>query len=835
MSIDRKRRALIAAVLGGSVGAATLTPAKSFLDRFAPLSGSVWSSARRDISGSVESPHGAATVRYDDHHVPHVTGDNERALAYAAGYVQANDRLFQMDVLRRRLRGRLSELAGPSTVETDRFNRKMDFAGAAEVTWQGIEGTEAGDAMEAYAEGVNAFIDNERLPFEFALAEYEPEPWEAADILLNEKQIAWGLTGSFRTLRKELVRRTYGADTAERLYPRQMDHDTPILRDGIGGQTGGVGGGGSGRIGAPTTAGRDRDGNAGPDRDGGIGPDRDAGIGPELVSWLSGFESPPSIGSNSWMVSGEHTASGAPILANDPHLVLTSPPVWYEMHLQTDEMNVRGVTFPGIPLVIIGRNEHGAWGITNANADVVDFYEYDLVDGGYRYRGETREFQTREETIEVSGGDNEEVTVKKSVHGPVLERSGYHVGIAWTGFAATETTLAVRKMARSEGVDEFEAAMEQFDLPTQNMIYADSDGNTLYYLTGRIPVREVDGEEVAGDRIFDGSAGEAEWSGYTPYGESSWEGFVPFDEKPHVRNPEYLATANQRIADDPVHYIAEGYSDPFRGIRIYDLLEERVESDEPVTPEYMKEVQRDVRDGRAVMLVDEILDARDLMGERAAELATELEGWDYRMRTDSRAALVFSRWYDHFRDAAFGDDFQTVARLARGSDPDDDEDGASMNVGRSEVVDFYPNDWITATLPEDSEFFEGARSAVIADAMETTAEELDDESWDTYGDYSTSDYAHPLGSQLDFLNYPAHPVPGSGDTVMNNHVGDDAGSSWRMIVDMADDGEGFGIIPGGNSGDYFSEHYDDQLEPWASGEYKRFDLEVTGDVRIEFE
>ncbi len=305
-------------------------------------------------------------------------------------------------------------------------------------------------------------------------------------------------------------------------------------------------------------------------------------------------------------MSGTHTANGKPIVANDPHLTLMAPPVWYEMNLSQGDTRVRGVTFPGVPFVVIGENHAGAWGFTNAGADVIDFYRYETDGDRYRYKGEWRDFDTEQREIEVADGKNRTTTVKKTVHGPVLERDGYRVGVAWTGHTATETTLAIHEYSTSNGVDDLRAATKRFDEPTQNLVYADRDGNTLYYTTGRIPRRTVNGKRVRGDRIFDGSAGEAEWTGFEPFGVSTWEGFVPFDEKPHVTNPDLIATANQRITEDP--YLSEAYASPYRAQRIYELLDEKAKSGN-IDVTTMEGIQDDTLDKRAESLVPTLVEA----------------------------------------------------------------------------------------------------------------------------------------------------------------------------------------------------------------------------------
>ncbi|RBI64558.1 penicillin acylase family protein [halophilic archaeon] len=777
MDIDTKRRALVGAILGGVATGSALSPVRSYLRRFAPLSGSAWRSATDRPQGTVQSPHGPATLRYDDHGVPNVSANDERALYFAVGYAQARDRLFQLDLQRRLMRGQLSAVVGDAAFESDEFHVKMDFAGAAEETWRHLRGTDTAPVVRAFADGVNAYVENEPLPLEFGLLSYEPAEWTPADTLLMEKQISWELTGSFRTLRRATVAEKLGAEAARELYPARLDHDAPIVREG--GEAG-------------TTV---REST----------PDR--AVGSDLVEWLADFESDPGVGSNSWVVSGEHTASGNPIVANDPHLSLMAPPVWYEMNLRAGDAGVRGVTFPGVPFVVIGENDAGAWGFTNTGADVIDFYRYETDGDRYRYRGEWREFDADTRTVAVADGEDREVTVRKTVHGPYLEREGEQVGVAWTGHTATETTLAVHRYATSEGVEDVLAATRHFDLPTQNLVYADRDGETLFYVTGRIPVRTVDGERVRGDRIFDGSAGEAEWRGFEPFGVSSWEGFVPFEEKPHVRNPTYLATANQRVTDDP--YLSEAYASPYRGRRIYELLDERANSDRPVTPAFVEEMQADALDGRARDLVPELVRAAD--GADGLRSAVEtLSGWDYRMERDSRAALLFAHWFDAFREEALGAAFERA------------------DLGEA----YHPRDWVVAHLDGRRWFGDGTRRAAMVRALRSAVTTVEEAGYETYGDYNdTAAITHPFDQS--FLNYPAVPTDGSSQTVNNYRVESAVGSSWRMVCPVG--GESVAVLPGGNSGDYFSEHYRDQLCAWADGEYKPMTRESRGEETVTFE
>ncbi|ELY62033.1 penicillin acylase family protein [Natronolimnohabitans innermongolicus] len=830
MPSDTTRRGVIAGALAAGIGGLTFTGARELLEQFAPLSGRAWDAADRTPSSTVESPYGEATLRFDADGVPHVEADDEAAAYFAVGYAQAFDRLFQLDLQRRVMRGQLSEVVGEATLEDDEFHARMDFAGAAEATWEHVAETPAGRLVEAYADGVNRVIETEQLPLEFELLDYEPREWTPVDSMLMEKQISWDLTGNFGELRTALVADRLDEGVAEDLYPERMDHDVPILREEVLESAERLDGGGdeantdAADASGATTASIEGGSSQSDERERGADPD--AAVGAGLTRWLSKYESPTGVGSNSWVVSGEHTESGLPIVAYDPHLTLMAPPLWYEQRVETPERSVRGATFPGVPFVIAGANDAGTWSFTNVGADVLDCYAYEIDDDGerYRYDGEWREFETELRTLDVAGGDDRDITLRKTVHGPLLEREGRTVGVAWTGHTATRTTEAIEEYGRSEGLEDLLESTRKFDLPTQNLVYADADGRTLYYATGKLPIREIDGEAVAGNRIFDGSAGEGEWEGFTPFGESSWDGFVPFAEKPHAIDANVLATANQRVVDDPEHYVGVDYAAPYRGARIYDRLDAALEGagddggDAPGSTdlEFHRKLQADAYDLRADQLLPELLaalaDADADTDGRLEDAAATLEGWDRGMDRDSEGALVFARWMDHFRRLTVEPQF---------ADADLDES-------------HYPGDWAVATLDDDSDLYDDrSRAETMVAALEAALEELDDEGWERYGDWNTTRaIEHPFAVEAPFFDYDERPLDGSRATVNNYRVASGVGASWRMVVEPG--GDATAILPGGNSGDYFSAHYGDQLDRWIENEQKPMERETDADVAVEF-
>ena len=805
---ERTRRAVLGGIVGASVLGGALSPVGDVLEQFAPLSGGVWGAANPDRPSTVDSPYGEATVRYDEEGVPNIEAEDEQALYYAAGHVQAIDRGFQMDLQRRLFRGEVAEVVGEAAVETDRFHRKLQFKEAAEATATHLEGTVVEPVLDAFTEGVTDGFEDAELSIGFQLLDYEPEPWTPADSMLIEKIIAWQLTGSFWSLRRTLLEEEFGEELVDELYQPRMDHDVPIIREQY--QTEQYRIDEAEQLYSDSTSERTVESRQRPS----------GTVDRKLVEYLSAYEPQENLGSNSWVVNSDLADGDAPILCNDPHLGLQAPPVWYEMHLDGPDHRVRGVAFPGVPEVVIGETDFAAWGFTNANNDVIDFYSYDSDGDSYQYGDERREFESEEETIEVDGAENETVTVRSTVHGPIIEEAEQQVGVAWTGHAATETTIALYELTRSQSLNETLEAIRKFDIPSQNFLYADQDDNTLYYTVGKHPIRQPPDETVSwdspdaldGDGVFDGSRPEGEWAGFEPFERPSWDGFVPFAEKPHVLNPEYLATANQQIIpdDELPYYFAESYSDPYRAERIYDLLDERVESGDALDRSYLGTVGRDVRDGRAETIVDAIVDAVREEDDELQDAAATLDEWDYRMDHETEAALIFQRFTNAYRDELLGEEFEEIGL---------DEE-------------FYPSDGRVLELPADSDWFgPGGRAPVIRRALRTALETIEDNGEETYGDMSHTGLIEHL-TQLDFLSYESIPRSGSGWTVRNFGTRGPWGGSWEMQVDLG--GEYRAILPGGNSGRYYSQQYSSQLRRWANGEYRRLSREIGGDLETEY-
>lgn len=777
MQLPLSRRAVVAGTLALGSGALVSSPARRYLGLLAPGSGGVWADLGPPPSGPISSPYGDATITYDDDGVPHIEADDERALQFAHGFAQGYDRLFQMDLYRRQMHGRLSEVVGPVTLESDVFHVRFGFAEAATASREALEGSETGAVLQAFVDGVNHARDRVANPIEAALLDYRIEPWTITDSLLIEKLLGWQLTGNFRTLRRVALGREFDEATVDALFPARYDHDVPILRDTDGG-----------RLESAASV--------------------DGSVTKPTVDWLSRFEPPPGIGSNSWIVSGEHTASGGPLLANDPHLLLTAPPIWYELGLETPAFATRGVTFPGTPFVVIGRNRRAAWGFTTVGADVLDFYTYEIEGDEYRIGDDWFRFDTDEHTIDVAGEADHTITVRRTSHGPMIDRHGSEVAARWTGHGATRTIESVRSFQFAESLETFRDALTTWDLPPQNLVYADRDGRTMYQLVGKVPIRRTGGEPVRGDRIFDGTAEEGDWSGFEPFGQPTWEGFLSLDQLPHAIDAQLVATANQRVVDDPSHYLAESYSTPFRAMRLYDRLDAAIASGS-VDADQMQAIQQDVVDTLAQMLVPEVVQTVDPAGDDARTALDALDDWDGAMRTDSFAALVFAEWLEAFRESVFAEAF--------------DEAGFDRS--------YWPSDWVLATLPAEHAWFDrvGSRDEHVEAAFVTTIDRLEDRT--TLGDEQVTELNHPL--ELGFLSYPTRAMPGSPRTLKNYRREPTAGPGWQMVADLGEDAVR-GRLAGGNAGRRFSSHYADQFDDWIDGRYKGVDWEAHAERTLAF-
>src|SRR6266496_3951582 len=578
---------------------------------------------------SLQGLHELVEVITDRYGVPHIYAQNEDDLFFAQGYVHAYERLWQMELNRRISSGRLSEIFGELALETDRFARRLGMHRASSDAARQLP-EHSKRIFGAYAQGVNAFIERNqnKLPVEFTILRFKPEPWRIEDSIQWSKVMGWNLGGNWETevIRARIVAKL-GAERARKLEAGYDPSHPLIIPPGVAYQ--GI------NLGLREQY--------------------------EQIKELSGFGMLG--GSNNWVVDGTMTETGAPILCNDPHLGQAAPSIWYECHLVAGDIDVVGVSFPGAPGVIIGHNQYIAWGVTNAISDVQDLYVEKFNPDNpnqYEYEGKWEEAELIREEIKVKGQQMPVIEkVRVTRHGPILTRllqssngkeasNGSQVeelplALRWTGLEQCNILSSVQKLNRATSWDEFRDALRDWDVPPQNFVYADTEGNIGYIMAGAIPLRNK------GQALLPSPG----WTG-----EYEWSSNIPFDELPQTFNPEqhFIATANNRVVDDNYpYYITHEWLNGYRAQRIRDLLT----SKSKLSLADMAEIQGDQYSLPATEIVPYIL---KLQGDTPLEKAALeiLQTWDYVLAPQSIAAAIYTRFFSKLEhiilNAVLGDD-----------------------------------------------------------------------------------------------------------------------------------------------------------------------------------
>lgn len=757
------------------------------------------------LDGSIALPGLAAQVRVkrDAWGRPHITASSVEDMAMAQGYVTAQDRLWQMDVLRRVGEGEISEVVGVGprgvALTSDRLFRTYGIKQAAERDAAALD-PESRALFEAYARGVNAFIASHqnRLPWEFVALGYKPRPWTPADSLAIVGYMCRTLSNTWpQEIDRAWVTQKVGPDRAAQLFSQDSPDDRVIV-------------GGAPPPGDPansvSTSDVDRAGNVAP----GFSPAFPSlrSVSPaaraesEAFSFLAGSDENnedvrAGTGSNNWVVSGAHTSTGRPLLANDPHLEFTMPDIWYAVHLTAPGWNVAGVALPGEPLVILGHNDRIAWGFTNDGADVQDLYveTFDSANPeNYRANGQWLKADVRTEEIKIRGQAAQQFDVYTTRHGPVVERDG-NTGYAlqWSALQPGGLSHSYLLMGRAQNWQEFKDALRDVVGPAQNAVYADVDGNIGFIVAAKIPIRKKgDGSvPVPGDT--------------DDYG---WTGYIPFDELPQVYNPPggIIATANARVVGPNYpHYLTDRWAAPWRTERIYDLLSAR----NNLSPADMNEIQNDV-----LSLPDQRLAAALVQASRAAlpqdtrthDLLARLANWDGLAEANSAE--------DPFVIATREAFLRNVLSPYLGEDTD-------RYSWRSAVfVDWLlrerPANWLPQGFRNyDELLIHSADDAVAQLAAET--HNSDPSAW-TLGARNALAIYHPLG-RAGILRrlFSIGPLPQSGDVFTVKAMTHTHGPSMRFVADLSDWDHSLLEITAGESGQFLSRNYKDEFSEWYAG------------------
>jgi penicillin amidase len=716
----------------------------------------------------------------DVYGIPHIFARNEPDLFFALGYAMAQDRMWQMDFYRRLGNGRLSEIFGEELVETDRYFRLLSAAGINREIPNDLV-----FMITAFTDGVNAYLTDQqdRLPMEFKLLRYEPEPWKTDDYLAILKVVNWSLISGWNV---DLVAGKILGKVGEKKF-REIFPVYP----------------GSSPITIP---------------EGSAISSIDAGsLGTALASLEKFIDRPAAGASNNWVVSGIKSAGGKPLLANDPHLSLTNPSFWWEGHIVCPTINVYGYAIPGLPGIAMGQNRHVAWGVTNVMVDDVDFFIEKINPDNplkYLYKGKWEDMQRVPETIRIKGKDPVETEILLTRHGPVLSRISEGavpkaVAVKWAFTEGLQPAKAVYLLAKAKDIYDVKNALKYWVLPSMNFVFADTNGNIGYWCCATVPVRSKG----------DGFLPVPGWTG-----DNEWQGYVPFEERPHVINPEegFFATANNKIeiANFP-QFISHYYEPVDRITRIRQLLN----SKEKLSVEDMQQMQQDIYCVLASELTPKIVGVieQNSSNNDVQNAKKILSQWDFKMEADSVAACLFELTYKNMMENTFKDELgDELFRkyLATAVFPPRAIRFLAKN-GSSE--------WFDDVGTPDKETMED----IIEKSVEQTIRQLkkefgNDQSKWTWEKVHTLTFEHVLAEKkpLNHLfNIGPFPVGGNHLTVNKRQYPYNApyhvttGPSYRMIVDFSDMSNAQHVLPTGESGQLGSAHYKDQVDLYLSGRY----------------
>jgi penicillin G amidase len=754
----------------------------------------VWSTIpRRSGTLRVRGLAAPITIETDAHGVPTIRAASEADALFGLGYVHARDRLWQVEYQRRIGSGRLAEILGPRLVETDRFLRTIGFRRAAESAWRALPPEER-RLLEAYTRGLNAYVASASArPIEFRILRCPVTSFEPVDGLTWAKLMAWDLAGNARAeIRRARLVEVVGEKRAQELLPPPSETLT-ILRDDewSGGQS------------VLSASRRSRK----------TVPLRNRGLSPGFLARMDdlfarmGARDPDSVlGSNSWVLAGSRTTGGKPILANDPHLGLRTPSVWYLARLTAPGYSVSGGTLPGVAGVVIGTNSRIAWALTSLEPDVQDLYVEDVDPADpsrYRWRGGWRRFETRRETIRVRGRGDVSIDVRRSVHGPIVtdvldgaDSLGRAVALRWAALDdADSTAQAIEGFNRSSGWSEFLEAARLFQAPPQNLLYADADGHIGYTASGSIPIRpRSDGLLPVSGR-----------------GDDDWTGYVPFEELPRVLDPPkgYLVAANNRpVSPRYPRVIAGDWPEPYRARRISDriLAKDRLGVAE-VRSIQLDRVSLQATDLLPLLLATVPADAasRDAL----ARLAT----WNREFAPDSVPAAIYAAWYT------------MLAKM-----PEDELAGAPLGTVRSRFLInalSFDRAWCDDVRTPRRETCAEFRTRALGEAVSLLRRRLgeDPRGW-RWERLHRARFPHGIFDTVKGLRAFFSLETGQGGDASTVNVGAyrldgtfrmTDGPSYRQIVDFSDPGGSHFVHTTGQSGNVFDPRYRDLLPLWKAG------------------
>jgi penicillin amidase len=754
------------------------------------------------LDGSLQVPGLVAqvSVTRDGHGVPAIDAQSLEDLFFAQGYVTAQDRLWQMDVLRRFAAGELSEILGEDLLPHDREQRILGLRTAAQ---KSIATATPRDLsyFAAYARGVNAFIatHRDRLPIEFRILRYAPKAWLPEDSVVIANQMVKDLNhGQFSDgLAREKILARLGPELTGDLYVNRSWRDRPptVMRESLEEQD---------------KKGKGDSGDEDDDDD--TGMDNSVTQGRAPAGPVDAWQDPiPMNGSNDWVVSGEHTVTGKPLLSNDMHLGHQMPNLWYEAHLRGGGLDVAGVTLPGMPFVIVGHNQRVAWGFTNVGPTVEDVYIENFNEqGAYQTPGGWMRPEHRGEVIHVKNKPDVSMDVRLTRHGPVITElvpgETRQLALRWTLYDGLHVPFF--DVNAAQNWEEFQKAFSQLDAPGQNVVYADVDGNIGYHTTGRIPIR------AAGDGSLpvNGADNAHEWTGY-----------IPFEKMPGVFNPPsgIIATANGRITPDEYPYsISAEWEAPWRTERIYHVLE----SGRKLAAADMLALETDVHSESELFSAERFVYAIDHAANaspRAKQAADLMRNWDGRMLASSAAPTIANRARRELTRLLLEPKLGAAADPKTGGSNGKAEplnwqtyQWEMRSVWLENILLHKPARWLPGKYPSYDELLTAAVDAAVG--RPETPKDLATWRW---GDFNAVEIQHPVLGKIPLLQLWTGPglkeQSGSGYTV--KAVTRSHGPSERFTANLADFDQSTLNLVTGQGGNFLSPYYMDQWKAWYEG------------------
>ncbi len=743
-----------------------------------PVNG-CWTSAEsvnKDYNASLKLPiKDAASVWYDDQMTPHIKATNDHDLYFLQGYVHASFRLWQMDMQTRAAAGRVSEVAGDKALAFDRKQKRKGMLFAAENSLKAAEANPTTKLMlDAYTEGVNSYINSLKkgdYPLEYKLMGFAPEPWTSFKCILLMKYMADDLSGRTDDIAHSYLRSILPKEQFELLYPDKISGASPVIPAGT-------------VYNKPTLS----------------KPVAPADSMAFPLYAITDFDAPriEGKGSNNWALSGARTASGVPILCNDPHLALNLPSLWFKVQLMAPGVNVYGASLPGAPGIIIGFNDNISWGLTNNYRDVKDYFEIKPVQGNrnkYWFNGKQVDYTIRAEVINIKGKPSFTDTVRYTLHGPVMYDLSYYerkslkrpLAVCWMGHRPSNEYNAVYLMNRAQDYTDFVTAIQSFECPAQNMLYADRKGNIALWGQGQYVNKWKD----QGRFIMNG------WDSAT-----LWKELIPMRENPHAENPAqgYLCSANQCVTDSTYPYWYNGDYSEFRAWRINQVLSGM----QKASIQDMFALQNDNYSMLAANVLPLMLQNR--IGQPDEYIAT-MSRWNYRLTAETIAGTAFQVWWHYLCKEIWNEKFKNVPFSTLPLQE------RTMQLIMSESVPMY---CLSCDRTDYKSFFNSLVTRSYTNALDSLGKLKKNNALYWYKAKNTS-ITHL--TKIPAFSFEGVPTGGWGNTV--NAMKPGYGPSWRMVVQMGPEIEAYGIYPGGQSGNPGSKYYADYLQYWSEGKYHR--------------